>query len=220
MAFRFPARRILRLPARFWVVLPFSLIGLGYAAGMLWPPDTIAEPPDRARIFREPILAVRAGNSFRIVSVADQQGIKPIWAVNVNVMDIGNVSWETHSFVPGLFRRESRWIYDLTAHRDDADWRSEPAATFILPEEGLSRLRPLVVAELNRRDPTAHMGDRLDKLLTVGLPLTSYVSPQNGLILLGWLSLPMALVGLVSMFIPPRAAPAPAKGDILPGSAT
>ena len=76
-----------------------------------------------------------------------------------------------------------------------------------MPAEDIRQLRPQVVDELNRRNPAAHSGDRLEGLLTDGLEETSYVCPQNALILLSWLSLPMALVGLGSMFIRPRSAP-------------
>jgi hypothetical protein len=65
-------------------------------------------------------------------------------------------------------------------------------------------LRPLVVAELNRREPHSKAGDRLEQLLNNGLAASSSVCPQNALIVLSWLSLPMALAGLCSMFVPAR----------------
>jgi hypothetical protein len=142
----------------------------------------------------------REGDSFRFVPFSEHKGVKPLWAVTVTIYDTGDVRWETYYFLPGFFRRQSRWTYELTALRFDSA-KDDKDGPFILPVEQVHQLRPLVIAELNRRNPAAHHGDQLEVLLTDGLAATSYVCAQNVLILLGWLSLPMALIGLGSMFI-------------------
>src|SRR5262249_43534215 len=68
----------------------------------------------------------------------------------------------------------------------------------------IGRLKPLVIAELNRRGE--HLGDRLEALLANGLEESSYVCPQNAVTLLGWLSLPMAVIAIGSMLVRPRSS--------------
>lgn len=150
---------------------------------------------------------VRDGESFRFVPFKESKGVKPLWSVNFVVHDRGSVSWNTDSIVPKPIRRESRWTYELATLRFDPDWQADKDNPLSLPDEDVRRLRPLVVAELNRRDPAAKLGDRLDSLLTDGLSATSYICPQNAVILLGWLSLPMALVRLCAMLVRRRPQP-------------
>jgi len=218
MAGWFPSRRILGVPAWLWVMLPIPLLGLGSVLWKVWLPSKLPEPPVRADVFREPLLVARDGDSFRFVPFGEHKGVKPLWAVNVALHDEGSVHWETHYFLPGFFRRDSRWTYELTALRFDDDWKGDQESPYILPVEQVQRLRPPVVAELNRRNPVAQRGSRLEGMLTEGLQETSYICPQNALILLGWLSVPMALVGLSSMFIRPRSARAEARGAAEPNA--
>jgi hypothetical protein len=78
-------------------------------------------------------------------------------------------------------------------------WKSgEPV---LLPTNDMMRLQPLVIEELNRRSPNEHRGDRLAELLDRGIERSSFACVQNAVILLAWLSLTMALLGFVAMFI-------------------
>lgn len=206
MAAWFPTRRVLGLPAWFWVVLPVPLLWYAGSLWRVWPPTKLAEPPARAEIFRELVLVAPEGDSFRFVPFGEHKGVKPLWAVNVSLRDSGTVRWRSRYFLPGLFERESRWTYELSSHRFDDDWKGDKVHPFALPDEQLRRLRPLVVAELNRRSAPARSGDRLEGLLTDGLTETSYRCLQNGIIVLSWVSIPMAVVGLVALFVRPRSA--------------
>jgi hypothetical protein len=201
----YPSRRVLGLPAWFWVVLPIPLLVLGNMLWKVWVPSKLSEPAERREVFRELVLVTRDGDSFRFVQANEPDIGKPLWSVNVVLHDTATVHWQTHYILPGLFHRESRWTYDLDAHRFDANWKGDNENPFIMPAEQVRQLRPLVVAELNRRNPAAKTGDRLESLLTDGREASSYVCPQNAVVVLSWLSLPMALAGLCSMFIRPRA---------------
>jgi len=75
-----------------------------------------------------------------------------------------------------------------------------------LPPEQILKLRPLVVEELNHRNRTAKLGDRLERMLDEGLEVSSTsFAPQNVPIILRWLAVLMAVVGLYLMFVWPRA---------------
>ncbi len=219
MAGSFPSRRVLGLPAWLWVVLPIPLLALGNMLSSFWLPSKLAEPPPRAEVFREPVLVARDGASFRFVPFGQHKEVKPLWAVNVIVQDMGTVRWESHFFVPGLFLKESRWTYELTSHRFDDDWKGDKENPFMLPAEEVRQLRPLVINELNQRQPSAKLGDRLEGMLTTGLEERSYLCPQNAVVVLAWLSLPMAVVGLCLMFVRPRSHPVAARGSAEPNAA-
>jgi hypothetical protein len=206
MAIWFPTRRVLGLPAWFWVVLPIPVLALGSSLSMFWLPSSLDEPPERDEIFRDPVLITRQGEADRFVPFSEQKGVKPLWAVSVITSARYNLEWSRRNYVPGLFRRQASWTYELTANRFDPDWKDDKLNPLTLPAEQIRRLRPLIVAEMNRRNPVAQRGDRLEQLLNKGLEEKSSFCPQNAVIVLGWLSLPMAFIGLCSMFVRPRPA--------------
>ncbi|MBI3406967.1 MAG: hypothetical protein HY040_01240 [Planctomycetes bacterium] len=202
-----PSRRVLGMPAWVWVIVPVLLILLGNMLWKIWPPSKLDEPTDRSDVFRESILVVPEGESFRFMPFSEHKGVKPLWAVTVAVHEKNSVSWDSYYGITGLFRRESRWTYELATHRFDVDWKDDKESSFALSAEQVRRLTPLVIAELNGRDPNAKLGTRLEGLLKDGRETKSYVCAQNAVILLGWLSVPLGLIGLCSMFIRPRAGP-------------
>jgi hypothetical protein len=206
MAICFPRRRVLGLPAWLWVVLPIPLLALGSSLSMFWLPSSLDEPPERAEIFRDLVLITRQGETYRFVPFSEQKGVKPLWAVSVITSARYNLKWDTRHYLPGLFRRQASWTYELTANRFDPDWKDDKLNALTLPAEQIRLLRPLIVAEMNRRDPAAQRGDRLERLLNNGLEEKSLFCPQNAVIALGWLSVPLAFVGLCSMFVRPRRA--------------
>ncbi|HEV2949681.1 MAG TPA: hypothetical protein VGX70_20055 [Gemmataceae bacterium] len=130
-------------------------------------------------------------------ALGEGRKLEPRWGVYVEQFnEQEDYSCGASSFVPGLIRRESRWTYDLRATRADygrwmevrkngIHWKGDKENPFELPPEQIRMLRPLVVAELNRRHPGTNLGDRLEKMLDDGLEVsaTSY-APQNALILL------------------------------------
>jgi hypothetical protein len=238
MAIWYPSRRILRFPAWLWVVsaiLLFLLVNVLMDADIYLTSSKLPEPPERNAITSERIIVAHKGALFRFVPAAqydaeeadlrrtfrDNPKIEPRWGVYVEQFnEQEDYSCGASSFVPGLIHRESRWTYDLRATRADygwwmevrkngIHWKGDKENPFELPPEQIRKLRPLVVAELNRRHPGSKLGDRLKTMLDEGLETssTSY-APQNTLIMMRWLALLMAVVGLGSMFIRPRAVPA------------
>jgi hypothetical protein len=195
----------------------------------LWPSE-IAEPPARSAIAKEQIIVAREGVSFRFVPVAERdagrtavrekRNIEPLWAVLVERDNYEqSLICRVSDVLPGLMHQEARWTYSLRAIRTDygwrmelrnngIDWKGDKESPYELPPEQIRQLRPLVVAELNRRNPTARLGDRLEKMLGDGLEVSSTsFAPQNAPIFLRWLALLMSVVGLGSMFVQPRPVP-------------
>ena len=204
-------RRLFGLPAWLWLVLPVPILALASwlafasATGPFGSVSTsLSEPPEKSEVLRRPLLVTRQGDSFRFVPIEEQKGVKPLWVFGAITTENYKVQWQSHGFFPGLIHRRSRWTYELSATRFDPDWRDDKKDLLTLPAEEIRRLRPLVVAELNRRDPAAKRGDRLEHLLDNGLEASSSMCLQNALIVLSWLSVPMALVGVCSMFVPTR----------------
>jgi len=231
MAHWYPARQILGLPAWLWVVLAIPLFFLAnpqiLKVDVITPvlalqsqSSWLAEPPDSAAIAREQIIVAREGDSFRFVP-ADEKGEKePLWRVFVELVDHQeNLSGEASYFLPGLIHRESRWTYVLKAYRVDYGfrmelrehrfrWKADKENPYELPPQQIRKVKPIVVAEFNRRHPTMKLGDRLKRMLDDGLEASSTsFAPQNALILLRWLALLIALVGLCSMFVRPAVVP-------------
>jgi hypothetical protein len=207
MVFR-PLRRFLLLPACTWLLFPPLLVLVGYLLGR---PGDLPEPKDRDELFRPTVVVAREGDSFRFVAWDDPQVISPLWAVNCTITSHHETTWslgvgDQAGF--GFWKRSGKWRYALSANRFDKNWKSaEPG---LLPAEDVVRLRPLVIEELNRRFPNELRGDRLAQLLDYGIERTSFVCGQNAVILLAWLSLPIAVLGFVAMFIePPRHAKLP-----------
>lgn len=200
-----PSRRLLGVPAWIWVILPIPLLAMANSLWKVWPPSKLAEPPQRSEIFREPILVARDGRSLKSIPFRESKGVKPLWDVNVIVNEKSTLSWDKGRWIPTLFRRTSHWSYELTAHRFDSDWKGESANSFAMSATEVNDLKPQVIAELNQRQPSEGLGDRLDDLLTNGINEASYICPQNAIIVGSWLALPMALIGLLSMFVAPQA---------------
>jgi hypothetical protein len=114
-----------------------------------------------------------------------------------------------------LIRKDYRWTYALKTNRDDLPLIGLPGnwgvmeAPYELPSEQMRKLKPLVVAELNRRKPKDKLGDQMENILDEGLEASfTRFAPQNFLILLRWLAILMAVVGAGSMFVRPRDVPA------------
>jgi hypothetical protein len=202
MAFN-PSRRLIVFPAWAWLLFPPVLVLLAYMLGV---PRPLSEPRERADLFSPVILVARDGDSFRFVAWGSHQGITPLWAmtclIRENTKTERSFAWGSVSKL-GFWKLAGKWQYDLASLRFDKDWKSgkEPLS---LPPADLIRLRPLVIEELNRRSPNEHRGDRLAQVLDNGIERSSYVCVENAVILLAWLSLPMAVLSIVSMFIQGR----------------
>jgi hypothetical protein len=235
MANWYPSRRILGSPAWLWVLLAVPLFLVANLPGPKgadlddW--SKLEEPSYRGAIALERIVVAREGDSFRFVRPSEENALKedarydrrkvPLWSVNVVLSNHEeNFSCEASNILPGLFHRESRWTYALKSARVDygwfweqrmngVDWKGDEENPFELPSEQVRRLKPLLVVELNRRHPMTKLGNRLEMMIDDGLEASSTsFGPQNALILLRWLAILMAVVGICSMFVQPSDVPA------------
>jgi hypothetical protein len=185
---------------------------------LMGPPKSVPEPPERLQIFGDPVLFTPAGDSYRFVTFGQHQGVTPLWALTTTIMEQTKVTWSSGraesashgSFrvTPGFYQLCGRWTYSLFANRFGEKLPSDKKDWF-LPTAELDKVRPLVVAELNRRFPSERRGDRLDRLLTQGTAWSGWLCKQNIAILLTWLSFVLALAAICSMFVRPRARESP-----------
>jgi hypothetical protein len=201
-------RRFLLLPAFLWLILPIALVLL---VRLMGPPKSVTEPPGRLEIFGDPVLFTPDGDSYRFVTFGQHTGVTPLWALTTEVREQIEVTWSSgwvesashgsFRFAPGFYQLSGRWTYNLFATRfgerpsDKKDW--------FLSTAELDKVRPLVVAELNRRFPSEKRGDRLDRLLTQGTAWSGWLCKENIAILLTWLSFVLALAAICSMFVRP-----------------
>jgi hypothetical protein len=114
----------------------------------------------------------------------------------------------------GFYKRtlQCRWL--LSELPFDEEGRKQSSAETSLSDSEIQSLKPLVIAELNRRSGEKHWGDVLDKALKEGRARSSYVCLQNAFILAGWLSVLWAFLAVGSMFFGKSGA---AKDGLLPG---
>jgi hypothetical protein len=191
-----------------WFLFPLLLVMFAYFLGT---PGPLPEPKDREDLFSPVLVVARKGDSFRFVPWDDPQGASPLWAVNCTTFSHNETTWRLGvggQTEFGFWKRSGKWKYALSATRFGKHWK--PGDPVLLPAEDVERLRPLVIEELNGRSPNEHRGDRLAELLNHGIERTSFVCIQNAVILLAWLSLPLALLGLLAMFLePPKKITSP-----------
>jgi hypothetical protein len=223
MAILYPSRRILGSPAWLWIGLAVLLFSLADPKGDFVDPDLDNRPPTfgspaRAALGSDLIYVARKDDSFRFMSYEDRKIGIPLWRVFVELSDQKeSFSCGGSYFLPGLIRREAHWTCALKANRVDRDWKGDKDNPYELPAEQIQKLRPLLVVELNRRNPWTKLGDRLEKMLNDGLEASSTsFPPQNAFIMLRWLAMLMAVIGLVSMFLRPR--PVSRRPGVLPMS--
>lgn len=198
-----PSRRFFGLPAWAWLFSPPVLVLLAYLLGK---PGELSEPGERAELLSPIILVARDGDSFRFVPWEEQPNVSPLWAVTCITTTNSTITWRLacgDEMALGFWKRSGRWQYALAATRFDKAWKSGDSP--ILAADDLKKLGPLVVEELNRRAPNEHRGDRLTQLLDQAIERSSYLCVQNAVILLAWLSVPIALASIVAMFIEPRS---------------
>lgn len=206
-----PARRFLFVPAWLWLLPPLCLILLVRSMG---PPTHVPEPPRGPELFREPLLFTEDGDSYRFVNLADSKGISPLWALTHTTTAQTHISrsvgfspaTENHPnphFDLGFYQLSGRWTYSLSAQRFGETHPADKNGWF-LPETELEKVRPLAVAELNRRYPNERRGDELERLLTQGAAWNGWLCKENIVILLMGLSVPLSLAAIASMFVRPR----------------
>ncbi len=189
--------KFLGLPALAW---PLVSAGLAVAMIVLPPPGPPPAPAPVAEMFREPLLVTPSGDGYRVVPYGPHRDAGTVWAINLQTTTRSTVTRDFSLGVPpnpGLFHRSARWEFELTAVRFDDAARDAPGSHW-MPAGEAAALRPLVVAELDRRSGGL-WGKQLGDLLDRGAERRSWVCWQNVVILLAWLSLPLATAAIVAM---------------------
>jgi hypothetical protein len=113
-----------------------------------------------------------------------------------------------HGIDFGFFHRSATWKYQLALLRFD-NHEGDADGPLALPDNEIAKVRPMIVTELNRC--ATGRGDLLTKLLDSGEQASdSVICWQNAIVLLAWLSLPMAVISLVARLASFRRLPSPA----------
>ncbi|WP_165252097.1 hypothetical protein [Paludisphaera soli] len=189
--------RLLGLPPRGWLVLSPCLV-----AGALLAPQPGAPADPSAGLLDAPVLVALApatGGVPRVVSFAERDRSGPVVALGLQTTRRSSVDrhlgWRPESAFPelGFFERRDAWSYELTATRYDEAGKSLPHGDRPLPKEEAAALRPLAVAELDRRSGPGRSGARLAKLLDEGAERESRFHWQNLLMIAAWSSIPLML---------------------------
>ena len=177
-------------------------------------PGALSEPVEAVKVFN-PDLVILApeGGSYRFFSLKDPAWPKLglVYSVSRMITDNQQVTrtlgWGANGGASlGFFHRSATWRYQLKAMQFGKN--QDNARPFMIPDDEMVKLRPLIVAEMERRE--AGRGTFLNKLLTEGVEATSYVCWQNLIVLLAWFSLPLAVLALlaaISSAMRPRCSP-------------
>jgi hypothetical protein len=182
----------------FWPVAALLLVP---AAIFVPRPADLKEPAGAMEILRPMTLITPEGGSYRFVAFEEWQKFNPVYAVTLmksaNQSTTRTLGWDSQQGASfGFFRRSANWTYQLTATR--FDWKSAADGPVEIAPAERAKLRPLVVAELNRRE--IGRGARLEQMLDHGAQIESAVCWQNLVVLLAWLSLPLGALALFLMF--------------------
>ncbi len=190
------APRFLSLRSWTWPVAALLLVP---AAIYVPRPGDLPTPKDAAEIFHPITLITPEGESYRFLAFEEWHKFKPVYAVNWMVEARQEVTrtfgWDSQQGASlGFFRRGAFWKYQLTGTRF-GNWKGpEDGPLEIAPAER-TKLRPLVVAELNRR--AFGRGRLLEDILDNGRHEESSVCWQNLVVLLALLSLPLAVIATI-----------------------
>ena len=176
---------------------PLAALLLVPAANHVPRPGDLPMPRDAAEIFQPITLITPEGDSFRFIAFEEWHKFKPVYAVTMTTMARQEVTltpgWDAGKVIAGFFHRSARWSYELTGTR--FEWKGSDDGPIELAPGERKKLRPLVVAELNRR--AFGRGRLLEDMLDNGRREESFVCWQNLVTLLAWLSLPLAAVALL-----------------------
>jgi predicted Ser/Thr protein kinase len=185
------------LSLRSWT-WPLAVLVLVPTAIFVPRPADMKEPQQAMDVFKPTTLITPEGGSYRFIALEEWQKFKPVYAVTLMTGANQNITrtlgWDAKNGASlGFFQRKANWSYQLTATR--FDWKSVADGPAEIAPEERAKLRPLVVSELNRRE--IGRGARLEQFLDHGQQADSVVCWQNLVVLLAWLSLPLAVLTLI-----------------------
>jgi predicted Ser/Thr protein kinase len=187
------------LSLRSWT-WPLAALVLVPAAIYVPRPGDLPEPKTAVEVFQPMLLLTPDRGSYRFVGYLDDEWKKftPVYAVSRMVNARQEVTrtfgWDAQrGAIPGFFQRAGSWRYQLIAPR--FDWKTGDPGPREIPPAEVQKLRPMIVAELDRIQ--SGQGRLLDKVLDYGEDVSTTVCWQNAVVLLAWLSLPLAALALL-----------------------
>ena len=202
---------VTRAPRRFaglrvWV-WPLITIALALAAIYVPPPGTQPEPSDIASMFRPaPVLLTPHGNSYRVVTFERFRDFNQVYAVGLVTTETTTVTRQlgVNPAHLGFFKTTTRRTYQLAASRFDSN---RPPENPWLSAPEVAKIKPLVVAELNRRSADHLLGQRLSEVLQSGVVSDCpRLCLQNVIVLAAWCALALSLLAFAALLIPRRKA--------------
>ena len=192
--------RFLGLPTSLWPVIAALLV---VAAIFVPRPADLKEPKDVQEIFQPMILVTPERDSYRFVGYLNGEWkmFKPVYVVNrmstARQEGTRTFGWDAKNGASlGFFHQSANWRYQIRAMH--IDWKSAADGPLELGPAELTKLTPLVFSELEKLAPGR--GERLVDLLQHGREAETVASWQNLVVLLAWLTLPLAVIALFLMF--------------------
>ncbi len=182
------------LPPRVWV---WSLIAIALSMAAIYvpPPGTQREPKDIETMFRgTPVLVTPEDGSYRIVPFEKFREVSPVYAITLATTQTTTAKRE-FGFPParfGFFKATTQWTYKLAAVRFNIQAAS---GDMFLSDAEVAKVKPVVVAELDRRSENHRLGQRLNEALESGVvsesPLLCW---QNIIVFAAWCAAVMSLL--------------------------
>jgi hypothetical protein len=196
-----PSGRLFGLPAWAWCTAAIGLLVTANVVAVPGPGSQIDEPGDRQDVTAHFEFVTLDGIGLLLVPFEQTRGVAPLWALTLRTTATTTAAANSHWFIPGLVERSGRWTYELSSNRIDAGAAGDKTNPAELSSDQLRMLRPRLVDSLNRGDPGARRGDRLESLLTNGLDRRTRMCPENAVVVASWIALAAAVVSLVLAFV-------------------
>jgi len=196
-----PARRF--LGRRFWL-WPLAALLLTVAAIFLPRPGDLSEPGESAQILEPRMYFLPEGGTYRFITWDQTPKFKSVYRVMTatiaNQMVTRNIGWDKDGLSFGFFHRKGNWRPVLSPQPMSEDaGKIEPSLVngvmTWMEQSEIDKVLPLVVAELDKRE--AGRGARFQEMLRDGVVAGSFICWQNLVVLLAWLSLPLAVLALI-----------------------
>jgi hypothetical protein len=150
------------------------------------------------------VLLAPQGDSYGVVTFEKFRDFNQVYAVGLVTTETTTVTRQIgiNPAHLGFFQVTTRRTYQLAASRFDTN---RPSGNPWLSESEVAKMKPLVVAELNRRSANHLLGQRLSEVLQSGVDSECpRLCLQSVIVLAAWCAVALTLLAFASLLIPKR----------------
>jgi hypothetical protein len=167
-------------------------------------PGELSEPVESAQILEPEMFFTREGGTYRFITWDQTPKFTSVYKVMkatiVNQSTTRKIGWDNEGLSLGFFHQKGSWMPRLEPQPIGEDAgntasRSVNGVITWMEQSEIDTVLPLVVRELDKRE--ARRGARFQEMLRDGVVMDSIICWQNGVVLVAWLSLPLAVLAMI-----------------------